>query len=204
MATGVTTGPFIIVPGTALALDDPRTGITSSFLQLQSRSASPQAREELTKAVVRVQSIAQVHSALYRGARREDVDLGAYLQDLCRGLATSLVSDDRIEIDVEAQSVVAQVDTAVALGMVVTELVTNAAKYAYPPPTSGRISVRLTRRDGRIVLGVSDTGAGLEAKAGDGREGLGLRLVSSLVEQVRGELAISGPPGAHFEVRLPA
>ncbi len=177
--------------------------MVSSFLHLQARSASPQAREELTKAVVRVQSIAQVHSALYRGARREDVDLGGYLHELCSGLATSLVSDDRVVIDVEAESLVAPVDTAVALGMVVTELVTNAAKYAYPPPTAGRIAVRLARRDGEIVLSVSDTGAGLNADGSGGREGLGLRLVGSLVEQVHGELAVSGPPGTTFDVRLP-
>ena len=177
--------------------------MVSSFLHLQARTASPQAREELTKAVVRVQSIAQVHSALYRGARREDVDLGGYLQDLCTGLATSLVNDDRVVIAVEAESLVAPVDTAVALGMVVTELVTNAAKYAYPAPSTGRIAVRLARRDDEILLSVSDTGVGLKAVAAAGRGGLGLRLVGSLVEQVHGELAVSGPPGATFEVRLP-
>jgi len=178
--------------------------LVSSFLQLQARSASPEAREELTKAVVRVQSIAQVHSALYRGARREDVDVGAYLEDLCSGLSTSLVSDQRIVIDVEAEPVVMPVDTAVALGMVVTELVTNAAKYAYPPPATGRVSVRLEREaEGRVLLAVTDFGSGLGDKADGAQEGLGLRLVNSLVGQVKGELVVRGAPGAAFEIRLP-
>ncbi len=178
--------------------------MVSSFLQLQARSASPTAREELTKAVMRVQSIAQVHSALYRGARREDVDLGAYIEDLCSGLSASLVSDERIVIDVAAQAVVAPVDTAVALGMVVTELVTNAAKYAYPQPARGRVSVRLEREGEEVVLTVSDTGAGLKDGVGGDGEGLGLRLVKSLAAQLRGDLIAHGPPGATFEIRLPA
>ena len=177
--------------------------MVSSFLQLQARSASPTAREELTKAVLRVQSIAQVHSALYRGARREDVDLGAYIEDLCSGLSTSLVSDERVAIDVEAQAVVVPVDTAVALGMVVTELVTNAAKYAYPPPARGRVSVRIARTDDGVTLSVSDSGDGLQDGVDAAGEGLGLRLVRSLVAQVQGEMVMQGPPGASFAISLP-
>ena len=177
--------------------------LVSSFLQLQARSASPKSREELTKAVVRVESIARVHSALYRGGRREDVDLGGYIGDLCSGLAASLGDDGRVDVRVDAEPVAVGVDAAVALGMVVTELVTNAAKYAYPTRSAGQIIVTLRRDVGALVLSVGDRGVGLGGEIDGRREGLGLRLVKSLVSQVSGELTIHGPPGATFEIRVP-
>ena len=96
------------------------------------------------------------------------------------------------------------VDTAIPLGMVVNELVTNAVKYAYPYPTAGVISVQLTRVDQGIRLIVADDGDGLSEEALRASNGLGMRLVRSLVAQVDGELVVRGPPGTVFEISLAA
>ena len=96
-------------------------------------------------------------------------------------------------------------DTAIPLGMVVNELVTNAVKYAYPPPAKGSVEVRLRRDEGRLVLSVRDSGQGLPERAESPPEGrLGMKLVRSLVAQVQGELVDLGPPGTAFEIRLAA
>lgn len=151
----------------------------------------------------RVQSIAQVHAALYNGSQRYDVDFGAYLQDLCASLSQSLISDDRVSLQVKTEPAMVSVDTAIPLGMVVNELVTNAVKYAYPAPASGAITVRFGRQGGGLVLAVGDSGQGLPGDI-EGRPGsLGMKLINSLVAQVGGDLTVSHHPGATFEIKLP-
>jgi two-component sensor histidine kinase len=176
--------------------------LVASLLQVQARGAEPAVRDSLIKAVDRVQSIAQVHQALYRGSRREDVDFGTYLTDLCASLSRSLATDGRITLKVEAEAADLPIDTAVPLGMVVNELVTNAVKHAYPPPEAGLVSVRFHREDDRFRLIVGDGGRGLPEPP-DQRNGLGMTLVSSLVGQVRGQMVVRRQPGATFEITLP-
>ena len=176
--------------------------MVASLLQLQARDSAKPVAEQLIKAAVRVQGIAEVHEALTRGASRDAVDFGAYLQDLCATLRRTLLNDDRIHLGVETQSVILSVDAAIPLGMVVNELVTNSVKYAYPPGQSGTIDVAF-RRDGELVsLTVRDLGPGLPAGSARGGAGLGMRLVRSLVEQIGAELIIHDGDGAEFEIRL--
>jgi len=175
--------------------------LISSMLGLQARASGPDVQAQLQKAVDRIQAIADVHARLYRSSRKDDVDFAAYLADLCRRLAESLLEDDRVRITVQAEPVVMPLDRAVALGVVVNELVTNAAKHAYPAPASGEISVRLERTASGLVLSISDTGQGLPQDISG--PGLGMRLVRSLVQQIGGALDIERSQGAAFHVRLP-
>jgi two-component sensor histidine kinase len=177
--------------------------IVSSVLSMQARTVEPAAAEALRKAVGRVHSIADLHASLYKSHRREDVDLGLYLDELCASLRTSLLADDRIRIEVDAPSAIIGADHAVPLGLIVSELVTNAVKYAYAPDRGGVIAVRLLREgtnDERLV--VADDGRGLPDE-GERADGLGMGLVRSMVAQLGGELAIRPGPGARFEIVLP-
>jgi len=176
--------------------------IVSAMLSMQGRRArSPELRAQLEIAVDRIQTIADVHASLYRTGAKDEVDFAAYLQDLCNRLRRSVVDADRIDLEVETEPTSLALDKAVAMGVVVNELVTNAAKYAYPSPARGTISVRLGRVDGELTLMVGDSGKGLPADAPPG--GLGMRLVRSLVQQVAGKLTVEHTPGASFHVRLP-
>jgi two-component sensor histidine kinase len=91
-------------------------------------------------------------------------------------------------------------DEAVALGLIVNELVTNAAKHAYPPPAGGAIHVSLSHGPEELVLNVRDEGRGLPDSL-EGR-GIGMRLVRSLVQQCHGRLEVAGGPGASFTVHV--
>ena len=173
----------------------------SAMLTMQARVADdPKVGEQLRKAVDRIETIGDVHASLYRVSSADEVDFAAYLQRLCDRLSASLVDSDRVRIDVAAEPAMAPLEEAVSLGLIVNELVTNAAKYAYPPPACGVIRVSLLNRPGELVLNVSDDGQGLpEADAGGG---IGMRLVRSLVQQCRGELEVRRDAGASFTVRL--
>jgi two-component sensor histidine kinase len=109
------------------------------------------------------------------------------------GIATGLAEqapNHRIECDIDA--ILISADTAIPVGLLVTELVTNAIKYAYDD-AGGAIAVTIRSADGRIVLTVSDTGAGLPADFDlktASRKSLGMRMIGSLARQLRGTVTI--------------
>jgi two-component sensor histidine kinase/PAS domain-containing protein len=176
--------------------------MVSAMLAMQARMTdAPQVREHLARAVDRIQTIADVHASLYRSSRKDDVDFAAYLHDLCTRLAGALLDGDRVRLEVAADPAVLPLDKAVALGVVVNEMVTNAAKYAYAAPASGIIKVALRRTPRGLTLSVSDTGVGLPASGA--AQGLGMRLVRSLVQQIGGALEIADGPGAAFVIAVP-
>lgn len=177
--------------------------MVSGLLQLQARGASDKTRGELLKAASRVQSIAEVHDSLSRGAAADRVDFGTYLQDLCESLKRSLAIEDRITLEVVSEPEMLSLDAAISLGMVVNELVTNAVKYAYPDGAHGDIFVGFARDEDGLVLSVRDRGPGLPEDAVSAG-GLGMRLVRSLLDQLGGELSVSAEHGAWFKIRLPA
>lgn len=176
--------------------------MVSAMLSMQARSATdPSLRSNLIKAVDRIHTIADVHATLYRSSSKDRVDFAAYLHHLCGRLSGSLLVDDRIRIDVAAEPAALSLDKAVALGVVVNELVTNAAKHAFPPPESGCIRVDLRHEAGGLALSVGDSGKGLPPELTQS-SGLGMRLVRSLVQQLEGHLEVSGQEGASFTIHL--
>jgi two-component sensor histidine kinase len=176
--------------------------LVSAMLGLQARSASSaKVREQLEAAVERIQTVADVHGSLYRTGRTDDVEFAAYLRDLCDRLGASMLDGGRVQIELQAETTVLPLDKAVALGVVVNELVTNAAKHAYPPPHTGKISVELKRAENALSLTVGDSGPGLPNEVESSR--LGMRLVRSLVQQIGGRLVVEHSPGATFHVHLP-
>jgi len=178
-------------------------GIVIALLNMQGRAGTPALRTALGKAVDRVQSIAAVHESLTAEHRGGEIDFGAYLRGLVERLSKSVLVDGRIGIELEECAWPVSIDHAVALGIVVNELVTNAAKYAYPAPEKGSIRIRFQAAEGGAVLTVADTGLGLPADFAGSGKGLGARLVKSFVAQVGGKLTIRHQPGATFEIRLP-
>jgi two-component sensor histidine kinase len=178
--------------------------MVSSVLRLQARDADTVARDQLLKAVGRVQSISEVYRTLYGDGQSGAVNFGTYLEELCRSLAASLIDNpERITLKVDADRISVPVDTAVSLGMVVNELVTNAVKYAYPPPQRGEITVRF-RTEPECVLEVGDSGAGLPNGVVNSTIGLGMKLVTSLVQQAGGELSVKHHPGVTYTIRFAA
>lgn len=176
--------------------------IVASLLTLQARGKSAEVREQLDRAVDRIQAIADLHAGLNQADDPEEVDIQAYLETLARRLSRSLSEDTRVRVEVEAPATRLRLDLAVDLGIVVNELVTNAAKHAYPPPAEGMVTVRLKTAPGELVLFVGDAGKGLPA-GGPAASGLGMRVVKSLIQKRGGALTTRNAPGACFEIRLP-
>lgn len=170
----------------------------ASLLELQRRRADPAAAEALSAALNRVESIARAHRYLYRGEPGPgSVEMRDYLGDLCKALGESLSLGNRIVLECESDSVRMPRDRAVSIGLVVNELVTNAAKHAFAGRDSGRISVAFQAMDGACVLSVNDDGIGLEAarhaRLAPGG-GLGTRLIDAFARQAGGVISTTSDP----------
>lgn len=168
--------------------------IISGLLRLQSRSTgNAEAAGELALAANRVSAVAQVHRHIYMSESVESAQCKGYLERLCADLSHTL-SPERGDVIVD--SIEAELPTAriVALGLIVNELVTNAVKHG-----QGRIAVSFDQiESGEYRLSVSDEGGGLPADfdGGSAVRSLGMKVVSSLVEQLGGKLVVGGPESA--------
>lgn len=179
--------------------------LISGLLNVQSRAfGKSDAADQLTLAASRVSAIAQVHKHIYSNESADTTNCKAYLERMCAELSGMLLSDNPGEIIV--QGVDAEVPTAwiVPIGLIVNELVTNASKHG-----GGQITVAVEKSaSGGYSLSVSDDGAGLPPgfDPGSGR-GLGMKVVSSLVQQLGGRLLFGGGEesrGSKFTVALPS
>lgn len=177
--------------------------IVASMLDLQSSAAnSDDIRHELRQAGSRISAVARAHRRLYSGDKVEALDLGAYLRDVCHDIAASMPAS---KIDVTAeQSIIIPTDQAVSAILIVNELITNAAKYAYQGREC-RVWVTLSRNsDASVVISVRDEGAGLPAQFDLKSGRLGMRLMNSFAQQLQGNLSVlRKQPGTEFVLKFP-
>ena len=160
--------------------------IIVSLLSLQSRTAGPEAAAQLTVAAKRVASFGRVHHRLHVLDHQEGVEFKEYLSGLCEDLSGLLFQGETASpIAVEGVKIDIPTKFAIPLGLIVNEMITNAAKYA-----KGDIVVRLeTSPTLGHSLSVSDDGPGLPADFDPARsKGLGMKIISSLIKQIGGKL----------------
>ena len=174
--------------------------LVSTFMSLQLRHMADEgARDALREAQARIEAVAHVHRRLYTSGDMESVDMQAYLDGLVGELTKSLGSDaSSPNITLQASAMRVSTDQAVSIGVIVTELVTNAVKYAYAAGEAGEIRVILAPDDsGRAILTVEDDGPGL----GDGKPkgtGLGGKIITAMASGLRSAVEFDG---AHKGVR---
>lgn len=168
--------------------------VISSLLNLQSRSAAPEVQLALRDSQSRVRSMALMHQLLFERSDFSALELGPFLHRLGSLLRDTYLgpgAGSSTELHVEAPETGCRLDLqrAVPCGLLVTELVTNAIKHAFPGGRAGQILIRLWPE--RAVVEVADDGVGLppELKLGEGR-GLGLQLLPLLADQCRGRLEL--------------
>ncbi len=178
--------------------------VAASMLSLQARrmpdSAAAQALKEAQR---RISGIAAVHDQLYRASDTDRVDMREFLQGMCASLAAN--RPDNVEkIIVEAAPITVNSKRAMKIGLLVSELVTNAFKHAYPNGRRGAIHVTLTANGEASRLVVSDEGVGVpDDFCIDKGKGLGMRLIRSVLDQFGGTMEISKGPRAKFVVDMP-
>lgn len=180
--------------------------VVASLVNLQSQKVMDVTGRDLFAATrQRIQVIALLHEHLYRASDIGSIDLEAYLSAIGAGLLqTNLVPSRKITLLCESPALRTNMDTAVPLGLIVNELVSNALKHAFNERSVGNIVVRLTREAGVATLLVSDDGVGLPSELEVAESpSLGLRLVSNLARQLDGELSWETRRGVSWRLSFP-
>jgi PAS domain S-box-containing protein len=196
--------------------------VISSLLDLQSEKFKDKkyieeshVLEAIKESQDRVISMALIHEELHKSGQIDTLNFSAYIHELTDNLFLSyrlgnecmcLITDFKDDIFFD-------MDTAVPLGIIINELVSNSLKYAFPDRDNGEIHIKLQRENGECkiegnkstnyVLSVSDNGIGIPSDLDvENLDSLGLQLVTTLVEQLDGELELNKDNGTEFIIRF--
>ena len=179
--------------------------IISSLLSLQSRYIKDEATREIFKeSETRAKSMALIHERLYRSGDLKSIDFPDYIHSLTRDIFnTYITSRGRVQLQIDVENVMVDVNSAVPLGLIINELVTNSLKYAFPDDKDGIIRIYFHKNGDEYVLEVSDDGLGIPDDFDiEKSDSLGMLLVKSLTSQIQGELKIKSVNGTSFTIKF--
>jgi two-component sensor histidine kinase len=180
--------------------------IISSLLNIQSENISdPSVISSIREGQSRVQAMSLIHQNLYQSEHLNNVDIENYLKQLVVYLSEMFAKEGKeVTVEVEANNINFDIDTAIPLGLIVNELVSNAYKYAFEQQDSGKIKIGIKAlNDEDYELHVDDDGKGLPSDFNPAKsKSLGLKLVNILSRQLRGKFSSESSKGASFVVKF--
>jgi two-component sensor histidine kinase len=178
--------------------------VVSSLLALQSAKIDdPNTKEAMLEGQNRVHSIGIVHQKLYQGAKLGSIEMKDYFLNLSESILDSFGAEERVKIELAMENLDVDIDTAVPLGLIVNELLTNTLKYAFPKGRNGNVLIKLEKQtNGILHLEVSDNGIG-KASTVQGT-GFGGQLISLLTRQLSGKMReeIKDGTKVYFDFKL--
>jgi len=180
--------------------------VISSLINMQVRKLEPGTnREALEECRTRVLAIALIHEKLYQSKNYAAVQFADYARSLAANVFHTLgVSRSGVSLELAIDPIPLSIDRAIPCGLLINELITNALKHAFPGRRGGVIRVSLARTGDELQLEVRDDGVGLgDAWEASEVQSMGMQLVVTLTEQLRGRLTVSGRGGAAFQIAFP-
>ena len=177
--------------------------IASVLMQSAKRVQSDETRLHLHDAHSRVMSIAMLQKQL-AVTQVQTVELRTYFADLCRSISASMIDDpQRLTLETVVDDTHTRSDVSVSMGLIVTELVINAIKHAFPDQAAGgKITVSFAADEESWLLSVSDDGAGMPVGEQHEKAGLGTGIVEALSKQLNASVTVlASDPGTRVEVR---
>ncbi len=163
--------------------------IVSSLLALQSAEINdPKVVDAMQKSKHRIQSMSMIHQKLYLEESLSSIEMKAYFRELANYVVNVFDARNRIEVFFEMNALELDVDTAIPIGLIVNELVTNSLKYAFPNKQKGIIKIGLKKEGSQLYLKVSDNGIGKKEKEEYIGTGFGTKLIQLLTRQLEGKM----------------
>jgi two-component sensor histidine kinase len=172
--------------------------VVSSLLELQSNQIDdPNTKDAMLASQNRVHSIGIVHQKLYQGENLGAIEMKDYFINLSESILDSFAAHKRVQVECAMSTLNVDIDTAVPLGLIVNELLTNTIKYAFPEGRSGKVQIKLEQgANGNLQMLVSDNGVG---KSGTIKgTGFGGQLISLLTRQLGGTIKEDNNNGTHI------
>lgn len=182
--------------------------VISSLLSLQARKIeSPETRTAILESQNRVRSMALLHELLYQSADFSSIDFKHYVEKLSLNLLSSYGALDRIRIKVEGEPLFLDLDVAIALGIIVNELVSNSIRHGFSGidnlEDEPEIAISMHDDDGNVTFSVKDNGSGILGDANKAqRTTLGLKLVTNLSRQIDAVPEISTEGGTSVTIKF--
>jgi len=175
--------------------------IASVLMQSARKAQSDEAKTHLFDAHQRVMSVASLQQQLATSSANE-VELRPYFTALCNSIGASMIRDhNQLSLDVSVDESTSSADVSVSLGLIVTELVINALKHAFPDDRKGKISVDYHSQGPNWMLSVTDNGIGMPADAAGAKPGLGTSIVQALTMQLQAVIKVADAnPGTAVSV----
>ncbi|MGD0143427.1 MAG: sensor histidine kinase [Rhizomicrobium sp.] len=175
--------------------------IASVLMQSARKVQSDETRTHLFDAHQRVMSVAALQQQLATSSA-SDVELRPYFTALCNSIGASMIRDhNQLSLDVSVDDSTSAADVSVSLGLIVTELVINALKHAFPGDRNGKIKVGYHSHGPNWALSVTDNGIGMPADAADAKPGLGTSIVQALAKQLQAHIEVgNAQPGTAVTV----
>ncbi len=165
--------------------------IASILMQSARRMPSAETRTYLFDAHSRVMSVATLQQQL-SASKLGDVELRGYFTELCDSIAASMIPDhEKLRLEVKSDAGFATADVSVSLGLIVTELVINALKHAFPNDRGGHIVVGYKSETVHWTLSVADDGVGMPTGSAPAKAGLGTSIVEALAHQLGARVTIA-------------
>lgn len=181
--------------------------LVAALVRMQiSAIAEPMAKDALAETQARISAIAGLHRRLYTSDDITTVDLDEYISSLISELDTSMkAAGHASRIRTELEPLTVPTDKAISIGMIVTELVTNAYKYAYPGNAEGEVRIYIRREtDGTAILRVEDDGIGWDGEGEAQGTGLGTRIVKAMASSLNTSIVYgNGVGGTRLTIGLP-
>ena len=175
--------------------------MVKSLIALQSAQIDdPATKEAMIASQNRVQSMGIIHQKLYQGTNLGSIEMKDYFINLSEGILDSFNAEERVKIECAMDKLELDVDTAVPIGLIVNELLTNAIKYAFPEQQQGAINISMEKdRDQNLKLEVKDNGVGKTAGLAPKGTGFGSQLIQLLTRQLNGKMKEYSEKGTRVE-----
>ena len=177
--------------------------IMASLLNLTSADIEDEKAKEIFRQIqTRAKSMALIHEKLYRSDNFKKINFGDYIRHLARDLFNSFLRyPDRVELVMELEDLDLDINTAIPLGLILNELLTNSMKYAFPHGEYGTITIKFFKKAEKYVMMVDDDGIGLPSDLDVQKtDTLGLQLVKNLIGQIDGEILVNRDGGTHVTI----
>lgn len=176
-----------------------------SLMNLQLRKIEdPAVRHLMEETRNRVRAMALVHEMLYKSENLSEINLARYIPLLANQVFSSLENkSQKVRKIVEAEDIMVTLDKAIPIGLILNELITNSLMHAFPEGRAGTLGIRVQKKDHTVAIRVSDDGTGIPQDV-NWREPstLGLRIVMSLVGQLKGTIDLDRRQGTAFSIEF--
>ena len=187
--------------------------VISSLLNLQSQYIKD--KDDLMmfmESQSRAKSMALIHQRLYDSSDLKSINFGDYIRTLANEMFQTYVYDpSTVKLNLMVEDVMLDVNTAIPLGLILNELLTNSMKYAFPSEglngingqINGNINVNLSKNNGNYTMIVEDDGVGFPDDVDmDNTDSLGLQLINSLTDQIDGDIILNRTNGTSFTIKF--